>query len=124
MFVTSQGSPLTRLRRALDHESLLNALAAAAELPHVGLSEALELLVLLHAREPQRFTRAALRWHARFESEARVTFEESQAVLAALAAMRGPSWRLAAFALAELLSGRRELRRGTEALVRRAKARP
>jgi hypothetical protein len=117
--VPSQGSAFTRLRRALDHESLLNADAAAREMLRVGLSEALELLVLIHAHDRTRFSRAAVRWHSRFECELDVTIEESQAVLAALAAMTGPAWRSAASALAELVGGRRELRQGCEALVRR-----
>jgi hypothetical protein len=64
LFVTSQGSAFTRLRRALDHESLLNADAAAREMPRVGLSEALELLVLIHAHDRTRFL-AFLLEHAR-----------------------------------------------------------
>jgi hypothetical protein len=55
--------------------------AAAREMPQVGLSEALELLVLIHARDRTRFSRAALRWHSRFERELDVTTEESQAAL-------------------------------------------
>ena len=59
-----------------------------------------------------------MRWHARLERELPVSFEESQAVLAALAEMGGGQWRPEAAALAELLSPRRELRLGCEALVR------
>lgn len=121
-FVTAQGSPYTRLRRALDHGSLLNALSAAGELGTVGLGEALELLVLIDAQDGKRFPRAALRWHARYERELAVSLEESQAVLAALSAMRGEGWRPAAAALAELVGERRELRAGSEALVRYATA--
>jgi hypothetical protein len=50
------------------------------------LTEALELVLLLHAKAPDRFGRAALRWHGRYCCEVRdVGLEEAQVVLAALA---------------------------------------
>lgn len=58
--MTSQASAFTRLRRALDHESLLNADAAAREMPRVGLSEALELLVLIHAQDRKQVRKSGL----------------------------------------------------------------
>jgi hypothetical protein len=114
--VTSEGSAYHRFRRALDRGNVLEALSSAAELEHVGLSEALELCLLLRNKEPARYTQAALRWHARYCREAKVTFEEAQAVLAALALLAGERKRNAAFALAELLS-RRGLERPCETLV-------
>jgi hypothetical protein len=114
--VTSQGSPYNRLRRALDRGNLAEALSSASELKHVGLTEALELCLLLADKEPQRFGRAAVRWHGRFCREAQVDLEEAQAVLAALALLAGERKRNAAFALAELLS-RRGLERPCERLV-------
>jgi hypothetical protein len=64
-FVTSQGSVYMRFRRALDRGNVTEALSAASELPHVGLAEALELCLLLRDKAPERFPRAALRWHGR-----------------------------------------------------------
>jgi hypothetical protein len=62
--VTSQGSAYGRFRRALDTGNANLALAVAADLEHVGLADALELLLLLMLEsEPSRFERAALRWH-------------------------------------------------------------
>jgi hypothetical protein len=61
--VTSQGSAYGRFRRALDTGNA--NLAAAADLEHVGLADALELLLLMLESEPSRFERAALRWHGR-----------------------------------------------------------
>jgi hypothetical protein len=84
----------------------------------VGLSEALELVLLLHRKDRGRFARAALAWHGRFERELHVSFAESQAVLACLAAIGSDSWRGPATALAELVGRRRELRRAAESLVR------
>jgi hypothetical protein len=118
--VTSQGSPYHRFRRALDRGNVLEALSSASELEHVGLAEALELCLLLRDREPARYTQAALRWHARYRREAKVTFEDAQAVLAALALLAGDRKRNAALALAELLS-HRGLKRPCEALVAWAK---
>jgi hypothetical protein len=115
-FVTSPGSAYHRFRRALDRGNVLEALASASELQHVGLAEALELCLLLRDTAPERFPRAALRWHGRYCREVNVTLEEAQAVLAGLALLAGDRKRSAGFALAELLS-RRGLERSCEALV-------
>ena len=47
--MTSQGSAYGRFRRALDTGNATLALAAAADLEHVGLADALELLLLMLA---------------------------------------------------------------------------
>jgi hypothetical protein len=70
----------------LDHGNVTEALSAAGELEHVGLVEALELCLLLCDRAPEKYGRAALRWHGRYCREVLdVTLEEAQAVLATLA---------------------------------------
>ena len=63
LFVTSQGSPYVRFRRALDSQNATVAFATATELDFVSLPDALELVLLL-VEDPGRFRRAALRWHA------------------------------------------------------------
>jgi hypothetical protein len=106
-----------RFRRALDHGNVTEALSAASELGFVGLAEALELTLLLADKEPEKFDRAAVRWHVRFVCDSKnVDLRESLAVLALLGAI--PGNRLAATALAELLSRRHGLERAAEALVR------
>ena len=55
-----------RFRRALDRGNVTEALSAAADLQFVGLAEALELTLLLADKEPEKFDRAAVRWHVRF----------------------------------------------------------
>jgi hypothetical protein len=106
-----------RLRRALDRGNVTEALSAASELQFVGLAEALELTLLLADKEPEKYDRAATRWHVRFLQEVpNVGLREDQAVLALLAAI--PANVLAATALAELLSRRRSCERIAEALVR------
>jgi hypothetical protein len=82
-FVTSQGSPYIRFRRALDRGNVTEALSAASELDYVSLAEALELTLLLVDGDPEKYSRAALRWHVRFVEETKnVDIRESQAVLA------------------------------------------
>jgi len=110
-----------RLRRALDRGNITEALSAASELKFVGLAEALELTLLLADRQPEKYGRAAGRWYARFLQEVpNVELRESQAVLALLSTI--PVNRLAAAALAELLSRRRSCERIAEALVRWSRA--
>jgi flavin reductase (DIM6/NTAB) family NADH-FMN oxidoreductase RutF len=109
-----------RFRRALDRGNVTEALSAASELQFIALAEAL-LTLLLADREPEKYERAAARWHVRFAQEVpHVDLRESQAVLALLAAI--PANRLAATALAELLSRRRSCERIAEALVRWSRA--
>ena len=106
-----------RFRRALDRGNVTEALSSAAELDFVSLAEALELTLLLVEGEPEKYARAAARWHTRFVQEIpNVDVGQSQAILALLAAI--PSERLAAAALAELLSRRRSCERISESLVR------
>jgi hypothetical protein len=114
--VTAQGSAYHRFRRALDRGNVTEALSAASDLQHVGLAEALELCLLLRDKAPERFPRAALRWHGRLCREVDVSLEEAQATLAALVLMAGERKGNAAFALADLLS-RRGLERPCETLV-------
>jgi hypothetical protein len=105
-----------RFRRALDRGNVTEALSAASELQFVALAEALELTLLLADKEPAKYDRAAIRWHVRFLEETKnVDLREGLAVLALLAAI--PANRLAATALAELLSRRRSCERIAEALV-------
>jgi hypothetical protein len=119
--VTSQVSALTRLRHALDRGSTVEAMAAAGELEHVGLVEALELVLLLaRGDDERRFRAACVRWHARYCQQARVLDPaEGQAVLGLLVMLRGERRRQAATALAHLLD-RRDLARAGEALLRDA----
>ena len=104
--MTAQGSAYIRFRQALDRGNVTEALSAASELQHVGLAEALELCLLLRDKSPERYPRAALRWHGRLCREVDVGLDEAQAILAALVVMAGERKENAAYALAELLSRR------------------
>src|SRR5579862_2437838 len=69
MFVTSDGSPYGRFRRALRMGNLAQVRAAAAELPQISLDDALAVVLLMGERDDERYGRAAVRWLARLASE-------------------------------------------------------
>ena len=86
--MTSDGSPYTRFRRAIDAGNLLQVQSTAAELPRVGLHDALRVCLLLRDGDPDRYERAAVRWAGRFALEARdVSLEAIARVVAALDAL-------------------------------------
>ena len=100
--LTSDGSPYGRFQRALTSGNVNLALAAARELPKINLSDSLRLCLLL--RDTELFERAALRWLGRYCREVvAVELDEAQAVLACLAALRGPRPEIAARTLCALL---------------------
>jgi hypothetical protein len=85
--------------------------------PRFSSAPGTQLTLLLADGDPERYERAAVRWHGRFLNETKnVDLRESVAVLALLAAI--PANRLAATALAELLSRRCSCEQIAEALVR------
>ncbi len=116
--MTSDGSAVTRLKRALENPraSATQIRAVAAELPTVGLEDALAILLALLEREPHTFSRSAARWGARLTLEHRLSLVDAQLALAALAALPGPGARAGVEALIEL-SGRHGLRRVDELLI-------
>ena len=116
-FVTSQEHAWARFRRALDTGNATIALSAAADLPHVGLAEAIELVLLLAKDGGPRFQRAALRWQGRYCREVRdVSTDEAVAVLTLLLMLEGPRVTFAAQALGDLIY-RRETKAVCEALI-------
>lgn len=110
--MTSEGHAYARFRRALERGSVANAWAAATELAHVSLADALALCLLLRDREPARYPRAAVRWLGRYCCEEDgVTLDEASVVAAHLAAFTADDPRPTAQSLAALLdaNGRREI---------------
>jgi hypothetical protein len=86
--MTSDGSAYTRFKRALKTRNLTLVMTAAAELPYVGLPDALEVCLLLRDGDPERYERAAVRWVGRFALEAEdVTLEAVDRAIAALNAL-------------------------------------
>jgi hypothetical protein len=88
MFVTSDGNPYARFRRALDSGNEALVTAAALELPRIALDDALRICLVLRGGDPGRFDRAAVRWLGRFALEARgVTIADLRAAADALNAL-------------------------------------
>jgi hypothetical protein len=104
--MNASGGEYSRFRGSLDNGNLLAAKAAAIELQQVGLAEALELTLLILAKEPTRFRAAALRWHARYCGDNKFSIEEATAVLGLLAMLEGRRAKLAAQALAGIFDSR------------------
>jgi hypothetical protein len=80
--MTSQGSAYARFNRALLTQNLALIDAAARELPHISLADALRILVVMARKRDDRFARAAAKWAARVASERRLTLDQSRHVLA------------------------------------------
>lgn len=88
MFVTSDGNPYARFKRALETGNAALVTAAALELPQVALDDALRICLVLRGAEPERYERAAVRWLGRFALEARgVTIEDLRIAADALATL-------------------------------------
>jgi hypothetical protein len=81
-FVTSQGHAHARFRRALLSKNLKLIEAASRELQHVGLDDALRVLVVFAASRDARYERAATRFAARVMLERRLGLAEARYVLA------------------------------------------
>jgi hypothetical protein len=80
--VTSDGSAYARFRRALDQGRLALVYAAAAELPRLGLDDALEVCVLMSREAHPAYERAAVRWIGRLCAERPVSIHEVRCALA------------------------------------------
>jgi hypothetical protein len=86
--MTSQGSASGRFTRAIGQRNLFAAEIALREMGTPSLLLALDYLALLAELKPTKYPLAALRWHGRFELEARaLTLAESQLALSALVAL-------------------------------------
>jgi hypothetical protein len=108
--VISEGSALTRFRRALAAGDGAGAYAVASELPRVALADALALTLLL-ADDWRLFERACVRWVGRFALEVPgVPVQSTHLALAALSSL-GRGRTAGAHALAELFDecGRSDL---------------
>jgi hypothetical protein len=87
--MTSQGTAQGRFTRAIQTRNLWAAETALRELGPVSLLDALDYLDLLADQRPDRFDPAAIRWHARLETEAAtLTLADAQLASAALGSLR------------------------------------
>jgi hypothetical protein len=86
---------------------LFHAELAARELGRLTLVDALALALLIADAEPERWPRAAARWHARFVLEAKgIGLDESALAFAAVVALRGKHRELAVQTLRQLARSR------------------
>jgi hypothetical protein len=67
--MTSDGSPYPRLKRAIAAGNLAIIEATAAELGWVALRDALGILLVIEAKDVERFERSAVRWAGRLALE-------------------------------------------------------
>ena len=85
MFVTAQGSALTRYRRALERRHIFGAEIAAKEMAFLSLRDALGLLALYAAEDAPKYPKAAMRWLGRLALESDdVSLDDLQLAAAAL----------------------------------------
>jgi hypothetical protein len=68
-YMTSDGSPYARLVRAIKVGNLAIIEATAAELGWVALPDALAILLVIEAKDDERFERSAIRWAGRLALE-------------------------------------------------------
>ncbi len=87
MFVSIKGSSYTWFKSAIDRGDLPLIRATAAELPAINLADALSILPVIAAEEPDLYERAASRWLGRLALERDVTLDHLGAALAALDAL-------------------------------------
>jgi hypothetical protein len=88
VFVTSDGNPYARFRRALETGNEALVTTAALELPRIALDDALRICLVLRGGDPDRYERAAVRWLGRFALEARsVTIDDLRHAANALDAL-------------------------------------
>ena len=87
--MTSQGTAYGRFQRALRNGQVFQAELAARELGGLTLADALRLTILYADAEPEKFSRAAARWHARLVADAGLDLLEAQLALSALLLLAG-----------------------------------
>jgi hypothetical protein len=111
------GSAVARFERAIAIGRPSIVLAAAQELPKpIQLRDAIRILLVLAAGDPERFPDAAARFGARLVSERRLTVVEAQLVFASLASLVTPDRGAGAETLCLLLERHGE-RRAAEDLA-------
>jgi hypothetical protein len=92
------------------------ALAAARDLPQLGLVDALELTILVARRDPRRHPRIAARWLLRYlEEDPHATIDEAVLAASSLAALSGVGHEDAASVLRAMSERACSRRRGSAA---------
>jgi hypothetical protein len=100
--MTSDGSPSPRLKRAIAAGNLAIIEATAAELGWVALRDALGILLVIEAKDAERFERSAVRWAGRLALEVPdLVLAELAGVLESLGALPDEHAQRTLLALAE-----------------------
>jgi hypothetical protein len=87
--MTSQGSPISRLHRAIASGNSLLIVSAAHEMDgRIALADALAVTLAYIEHDPERYGRVAVRWLARLALQAPLDVPHAQLVLAGLDALR------------------------------------
>jgi hypothetical protein len=101
--MTAQGHPRAIFTRAIERGNIVVAAATAREIA-LNLEEALQLVLLYAAHEPEKVERAAPRWFRRYLDEGKgVSLLKAQFALSALAELRAGEREAAAKMLVELV---------------------
>ena len=111
------GSPHATFQRAPKAGNLTLALTEARDLPHVDLTDALALLLLIRDQAPDRYGRAAGRWLGRYCVETSAGLDEAAYLLGALTGLGSERPRTGALAL--VAPARERGDRRLETVVRR-----
>ena len=85
MFVTSEGRPGARLKRALAARNLTSAEQAAFEIAFIPLAQARELVELYAEKGDPKYERAALKYLARYMAEENPSLSDVAQITAVLA---------------------------------------
>ena len=118
--MTSGGSPSSRLQRAIRAGNLPLIHATAAELGWVPLRDALAILLIIDAKEEERFDASAVRWAGRLATEVPdLTLEEFAGSLESLHALPDENAQRSLLTIAER-AVRPAVLRPTSALQRRS----
>ena len=88
----SQGRPCGIFKRALQRRNVVGALAAARELPELGLIDALDLTMLVARNAPGAISESQPRWLLRYlEEDPEATIDEAALAASSLIAHIGVS---------------------------------
>ena len=106
-------------RRCQSEGNLFAAEAAARELPHLSLEDALELTLLVARKDTRRHPRVAARWLQRYlEGDPTVTIEEAELAASSLVALTGAGYQEAVQTLRAIAERAASRRRTSRALAR------
>src|SRR3954452_4215498 len=119
--MAEHGSPYTRLQRAIRSGNLPLIHATASEVGWVPLRDALAILLVIDAKDEERFDQAAVRWAGRLALEVReLTLKELAGAIESLVALPDEHAQRSLLALTERAVRPPGVRAAPPAAVRRS----